>query len=259
MTGFAPGVALVTGGSRGIGRAAAFALAGTGARVAIMARCREEVENTAADLRAAGHQAIPLVADVSDDEAVRAAVTEAGPVDVLVNNAGVTWPLGPTAQIDPGQWMAAVSVNLGGALRCIRQVLPGMLVRGWGRIVNVTTGAARPPGMPRANAYSVSKAGLYQLTVNLAAELDGSGVAVAGVDPGTVDTAMQDFMRSQPAEVVGEQVAWMFRRFREEGQLRDPAETGRLITAAAAVAASGEIIQAGTNRADQILQVLTAA
>ncbi len=87
----------------------------------------------------------------------------------------MSWPVGATAGVDPEQFAQAVAINLVGQLRCIRHVLPGMLQAGWGRIVNVTTGAANPPGLPRAAAYSSSKAGLNQLTVNLAAELAGTG------------------------------------------------------------------------------------
>lgn len=245
--------ALVTGGSRGIGRATAFALAEAGAAVAVLARSGDEVERTVGELRAAGHHSAGAVADVTDaaslGKAFGALAGEFGAIDILVNNAGVSWPVGPTASIDPDRFDQAVAINLVGPLRCIRHLLPAMLDAGWGRIVNVTTGAAKPPGLPRAAAYSASKAGLNQLTVNLAAELAETGVTVTGVDPGPVDTAMQDYMREQPAEVIGAGVHDMFRRLHAEGRLNAPAQPAHLVTALAASEVTGEIIAVGSERA----------
>ena len=256
MVGLQSRTAVVTGAGRGIGRATAIALAEAGARVAVLARSSSEISAASSQLLKAGHRAIGVNADVSDLGSLRTAfeqvAAELGPVDVLVNNAGVTWPLGPTAEVDSEEWMAAVSVNLGGALRCSRLVLPGMVERGWGRIVNVTTGAARPPGLLRASAYSASKAGLNQLTLNLAAELQDTGVNVCAVDPGPIDTGMQDFMRSQ-SELLGPEVGAMFHRFHETGQLRDPTEPARLIAVLAASEVTGEIVGLSSDRAAQLL------
>ncbi|SDX59973.1 short chain dehydrogenase [Modestobacter sp. DSM 44400] len=250
-------IALVTGGGRGIGRATALALAEAGATVAVLARSVDEVERTVDELRAAGHRAAGASGDVADAAALADALHrltgQLGNIEVLVNNAGVSWPVGPTATIDPEQFAQAVAVNLVGPLRCIRHVLPGMLEAGWGRIVNVTTGAANPPGMPRAAAYSASKAGLNQLTVNLAAELAGTGVTVTAVDPGPVDTAMQDYMRDQPAEVIGDRVHGMFQRFHAEGRLNHPTQPANLITALAAGEVTGEIVAVGSDLAAELV------
>ncbi|WP_219418574.1 SDR family NAD(P)-dependent oxidoreductase [Pseudonocardia nigra] len=245
--------ALVTGGSRGIGRATAFALAQAGAAVAVLARSGDEVDRTVGELRSAGHRAAGYPADVADaaslGKAFDALIGELGRIDILVNNAGVSWPVGPTASIDVDRFADAVAINLLGPMRCIRSVLPGMLDAGWGRIVNVTTGAATPPGLPRAAAYSASKAGLNQLTVNLAVELAGTGVTVTAVDPGPVDTAMQDYMRDQPAEVIGARVHDMFRRYHAEGQLHTPEQPAQLIAALAAGDVTGEIVAVASDRA----------
>jgi NAD(P)-dependent dehydrogenase (short-subunit alcohol dehydrogenase family) len=198
--------ALVTGGGRGIGRATALALAEAGAAVAELARSVEEVNRTVEELSKAGHRAAGASADVADAAALADAVHqltgELGAIDVLVNNAAVSWPVGPTAGIDPEEFARAMAINLVGPLRCIRHVLLGMLGAGWGRIVNVTSGAAHRPGLPRAAAYSASKAGLNQLALNLAAGLAGTGVAVTAVDPGPVDTAMRGLHASDAASFV---------------------------------------------------------
>lgn len=252
--------ALVTGGGRGIGRATALALAEAGAAVAVLARSVEEVNRTVEELSAAGHRAAGASGDVADAPALADAMHrltgELGTIDILVNNAGVSWPVGPTAGIDPEEFARAVAINLVGPLRCIRHVLPGMLEAGWGRIVNVTTGAANPPGLPRAAAYSASKAGLNQLTLNLAAELAGTGVAVTAVDPGPVDTAMQDYMRDQPADVIGDGVHQMFQRFHAESRLNHPTQPANLITALAAGDVTGEIVAVGSDRASVLLDTV---
>src|SRR3954454_13605053 len=195
-------VALVTGGGRGLGRAIAHALAEQGAAVAVGARSTQEVDAVAGELREAGRNAMSVPLDVGDasavDNAVRRVADQLGPVDVLVNNAGVVWPLGKLLKVDAGEWERSVDINLHGAVRCIRAVLPGMLARGWGRIVNMSSGAAAGTGMPAASAYSVGKAGLDMATANLAVELEGTGVCITGVRPGIVDTSMQDYMRSLP-------------------------------------------------------------
>lgn len=238
MSTLAGRVALVTGGGRGIGRATALALAAAGSRVAVLARTRAEVVAVAREV-----DGVPLVADVTDAEAVRRAVAETagtlGPVEVLVANAGVVWPVGPFAAVDPAEWERAVEVNLFGVVRCIRAVLPGMRRARWGRIVTLTSGAADRPGMTPASAYSVGKAGVAMLTANLAVELAGSGVTLNAVRPGTADTGMQDYLRSLPAAEVGERFHARFHGLHESGGLLDPDLGARLIVRLAASAQTG--------------------
>jgi NAD(P)-dependent dehydrogenase (short-subunit alcohol dehydrogenase family) len=220
-------VALVTGGGRGIGRAVAAGLAAAGAKVGVLARSPGEVQDT---VTLAGGSALAVPADVTDPGQVAAALRAIadlwGPVEVLVNNAAVVWPLGPSATLDPGEWAAALAVNVTAAARLTFTVLPGMLERRWGRIVNVSSGiAASPAGMLRANAYAASKAALEAHTLNLAAELAGTGVTVNVYRPGGVDTAMQGFIRSQDPERIGAELHQRFVRNHERGTLLTPEES----------------------------------
>lgn len=194
--------ALVTGAGRGIGRAIAVGLARSGARVAALARSTDQIEETVALIRDAGGDALAIAADVADEAATTAAlariVDEYGPVEVLVNNAAVVWPLGASRTVDPAGWAAAIAVNVTAAARLDFAVLPGMLDRGWGRIVNLSSAVVgRPASMIGGNAYVTSKAAVEAHSVNLAAELDGTGVTVNVYRPGMVDTAMQAWIRDQ--------------------------------------------------------------
>ena len=238
--------ALVTGGGRGLGRAIALALAEQGAAVAVGARSTHEVDAVAGELREAGHRATSVPLDVAEteaiDNAVRRVEDELGPVDILVNNAGVVWPLGKLLRVDAAEWEQSVDINLFGAVRCIRAVLPGMLERGWGRIVNMSSGAASGSGMPAASAYSAGKAALDMVTSNLATELKGSGVLVNGVRPGIVDTSMQDYMRSLPREQVGDDFYDKFHGLHERGELTGPDPAARLIAYLALSDRTGETL-----------------
>ncbi len=188
-------VALVTGAGRGIGRAVALALSHAGAAVAICARSENDVNGVAREIADRRGHALALRCDVTDRREVAgmaAAVEDAlGPVDLLVNNAGQFGPVGPVAAIDPDDWWQALEVNLRGPLYCARAVLPGMLARGRGRVVNVCGGAGFA-AIPMLSAYVVSKTALYRLSENLAAETRGRGVTVFAIDPGLVRTAISE-------------------------------------------------------------------
>lgn len=185
--------ALVTGGGRGIGRSIALTLGAAGARVAILARTREQVEEAAQELSAAGSSVLALTADVSVPGQVAAAIAEAerawGGVDILVNNAGVLGPAGPAHEAEPEAWLRAVRVNLGGCFLCCRAVLPGMIARRRGEIVNLSGGGAVSP-RPWFTAYGAAKAGVVRFTETLAAEVSPHGVRVNAVAPGEVRTDM---------------------------------------------------------------------
>ena len=187
-------VALVTGGGRGIGRAIALELAQEGCDVAVVARTSEEIEQVASEVQTAGRRSIAVTCDLSDGAAIvraHVAVTQAlGPITILINNAGVVGPIGQIETIDADRWVEAIEINLIGAFRWLRVCVPSMLEQKWGRIINISTGAATGTGMEHSSAYSTSKAGLEMLTLNSAAELQGRGVTVNAVRPGTVDTSM---------------------------------------------------------------------
>jgi NAD(P)-dependent dehydrogenase (short-subunit alcohol dehydrogenase family) len=181
------GVALVTGGGRGIGAGIARELADAGMRVAVSARSADQVEEVAREI-----DGLAVTADVSKREDVDRMVAEVerglGPIDLLVANAGIAQAGGWDA--DPDQWWAVFEVNVLGAFLCCRAVIPGMLERGRGRIVITGSGAAYLPGST-STAYSASKAAVCRLGETLAAQLEGR-VPVFFFSPGLVRTEMTE-------------------------------------------------------------------
>ena len=182
-------VALVTGGGRGIGRGTALELAAAGARVAVAARTREEIEGTAGEVGG-----VAIEADVSDAGSVERMVAEAeralGPIDLLVANAGIGNQRGATWDVDIREWWRVFEVNVLGVPLCCRAVIPGMLDRGRGRIVIVGSGAAYLPGS-RHTDYPASKAAVCRYGETLANELAGR-IPVFVISPGLVRTAMTE-------------------------------------------------------------------
>jgi 3-oxoacyl-[acyl-carrier protein] reductase len=239
-------VALVTGGGRGIGQAISLGLAEQGARVAVLARSAGQVRETAARIAGQGGEALALTADVSDPDQVTAALTvigeQWGPVQVLVNNAAVVWPLGPSPAIDAQQWAAAIAINVTAVARLTFLTLAGMLDDSWGRIVNVSSGiAANPGGMLRANAYATSKAALEAHTLNLAAELAGTGVTANVYRPGGVDTAMQAWIRDQDPGQIGASLHQRFVHSYQQGTLLTAGQSAASLLARLPSHGSGQI------------------
>jgi 3-oxoacyl-[acyl-carrier protein] reductase len=192
-------VALVTGGSRGIGRAIALALAERGAAVAVNFRSRaEDAEAVVAHIRSGGGRAIAVGADVSLSAEVAglavSAERELGPVDVLINNAGIA--LDGVSEED---FDRTIAVNLKSAFLCTEAVLPGMRARRWGRIVNISSAAARGPGLIGV-LYNASKAGLEGLTRGYASRVAKDGVTVNAIAPGPIDTEMAAPLRASGVE-----------------------------------------------------------
>ena len=193
MTELTNRVALVTGASRGIGRAIALALASAGADVAVNYRDRERQAAEVVDaIRAQRRRAIAIGADVASRQAVETMVqrtqAELGPVDVLINNAGVATVRG-LDDLTEEDFDRAIAINLKSAFLCISAVAPGMRARRWGRIVNMSSIAARGAGAIGVH-YNASKAGLEGLTRGYASRLAAEGVTVNAVAPGPIDTDM---------------------------------------------------------------------
>jgi 3-oxoacyl-[acyl-carrier protein] reductase len=239
-------VALVTGAGRGIGRAVALELAAGGAQVALLARSLGQLDEAAEAIRAQGGTAAVFQTDVADPEAVAEAAARAakelGPVDILVNNAAVVQPLGPTVTAPSTAWASAFAVNVDAPFYFTQAVLPSMLDRGWGRIVNVSSSiAAHPAGMLRANAYATSKAALEAHTLNLAAESAGTGVTINVFRPGGVDTAMQAFIRDQNPDRIGAGLHDRFTRNYQEGALLSPEHSASSLLARLPTTATGQI------------------
>jgi 2-dehydro-3-deoxy-L-rhamnonate dehydrogenase (NAD+) len=168
-----PRRALVTGGASGIGRASAKRLAADG------------VEVITADIAPGAD----LVLDVTDADAAGRAVRQAGDVDILINSAGIIGPGKPLWETTPAEWEAVISVNLLGSVNMCRAVLPGMLERGWGRIVNMASMAGKD-GNPNMSPYSASKAAVIGFTKSLGKELATTGVIVNAIAPAVVETEM---------------------------------------------------------------------
>jgi 3-oxoacyl-[acyl-carrier protein] reductase len=183
-------VALVTGGGRGIGRGIALELTEAGARVAVSARTRAQVEETAVEIGG-----LAIEADVSRrddvDRMVAATERELGPIDLLVSNAGVGGGEERAWDVSVDEWWHVLEVNVLGVYLCCRAVIPGMLERGRGRIVNVASGAAYLPGST-STAYSASKAAVHRFSEVLANQLRPHAIPVFSISPGLVRTAMTE-------------------------------------------------------------------
>ena len=189
-------VALVTGASRGIGRAIAVELARAGFAVgANYATRRADAEETVAAIAAAGGRAIAVQADVADPASVErmfaALDLHFGRLDALVNNAGIGKRIDALTAIDDATWRRTLAVNLDGAFYCLRAAVPRLKAAGGGRIVNISSGAAKTGGMIGAH-YAASKAGLLALTARAARELACDGIAVNAVLPSVIETEMLD-------------------------------------------------------------------
>jgi NAD(P)-dependent dehydrogenase (short-subunit alcohol dehydrogenase family) len=193
-------VAIVTGASQGIGRAIAQRCAEEGAKVALVARTASKLEAVAAEIRDGGGVALSIPADVTDHAAVEAMVRQAdaelGPVDLLVNNAGAFYAIGPAWEVDSEMWWSDVTINLLGVFLCCREVVAGMVARGKGRVINLIGGGTEAP-LPYGSAYAASKAAVMRLTETLAVELKEHGVFVFALRPGFVRTEMSVYQLSE--------------------------------------------------------------
>ena len=221
-------VAIVTGAGRGLGRAIALAMSKEGARMAIISRSADELEEPARQMQG---ESFVFTGDVSKPEDVSRMVRETqerfSSIDILVNNAGIIGPVRFVEDSDDRSWRKTLDVNLNGAFFFAKSVVPLMKEKGGGKIINIVSGLGRMP-FPRFCAYSVSKAGLIQLTLSLSEELKDLGIRVNAIDPGVMNTKMQQELRSMGVEVLGEVISRHFIEYKKEGHLKDPGEVARL-------------------------------
>ena len=194
-------VALITGGGRGIGQAIALAYAAEGAKLALAARTESELKETAETIVARyGTEVHTVIADVTNrqqvDDAVADTLERFGAIDVLVNNAGNLGPVGRLWENDPGEWEQTIAIHVLGTFYGCRAVIPHMLERGSGRIVNMSG-----VGGPNVTAYEVAKMGITNLTENLALELADTPITVNAISPGSIHTRMWEENRDRALEV----------------------------------------------------------
>ena len=255
-------VALVTGGGRGLGRALAQALAAAGAGVAVVARSEDQLSETVRLIEKDGGCAVMLPADVSDQQAVQRVVAcveeQLGPIDLLVNNAAVMGPAsGPLWEVAPDEWWRTVEINLRGPFLCAWAALPGMVSRSRGRIINVTSSIKQGPYV---TAYHAAKAALTHLTDCLAVETEGYGVSVFALYPGSVRTAVTEYLADSPEvhESLRERVQEQFRDGTMSDSLERAVKRCMFLASGRADALSGRYISVFDNeeellrRADEI-------
>lgn len=186
-------VAIITGASRGIGETIAHAFAMEGANLVLVSRHLSEAENTASRIRTLGHSVLALKADVSIKEEVanivRSTVKEFGKIDILVNNAGIQGPIGLLVDNDIEHWIETININLIGTVLCTRAVLPLMIQRRSGKIINLSGGGATSP-RPHFSAYAASKTAVVRITETVAAEVRDFNIQINAIAPGAVNTRM---------------------------------------------------------------------
>jgi NAD(P)-dependent dehydrogenase (short-subunit alcohol dehydrogenase family) len=227
-------IGLVIGAGRGIGRAAAIALAREGADLALAARSVDEVRSAAEEASRNGTRALAVRADIARpkevDELFIRFSSEFGRLDFLVHAAAVLGPLKPLARVRSREFEETVQTNLIGAFYASRRATEFMVEKREGAILHLTSGLSNIV-MPCFGAYGISKAGLDHLVRYLAAELKESNVRVNALDPGSVDTPMQEEVRSHGAECMEPEAHDIFVKMKEQNLLRDPEEVAHCIVA----------------------------
>lgn len=228
-------VGLVTGAGKGIGRFIALRLASEGAAVVLAGRQQADLDAVAHEVQGQGGRAVACATDVSDDEQVQKLANRAcesfGLVDILVNNAGITGPTAPVVTFKRSDWDHVLDVNLTGAMLCCQAVLPGMIERRAGKIVNISSVAGKRAYALRS-AYAASKWGLIGLTLTLAQEVGPYHVQVNAICPGPVAGERLDFVIRQRAQEMGRSVEDIERTYIEATALKrmvPPEEVAALV------------------------------
>jgi 3-oxoacyl-[acyl-carrier protein] reductase len=228
--------AIITGGGRGLGRASAAAMAREGASVVILSRTPAELRETQ---KAIGGTALPVKADVSKPgdigRAVKRALSAFGRIDILMNNAAIVGPVKPLHRVDKAEWDEVFGINLRGVYLFSRAVIPHMMKGRAGKIINVTSGLGEMV-MPPFGAYSLTKGGVNHLTQIMAEELKEHDIQVNCLDPGVMDTRMQEEIRGLGPGVLGKETYKEFMDLKEQGYLDPPEKAAEL----AVFLASGE-------------------
>jgi len=232
-------VAIITGAGRGLGRASAMEMAREGAHLVILSRTTREIEATSRMIERVGGKVLSLKADISRAADVKDAVDRVhshfGNIDILMNNAAVTGPVKPLFEVAEGDWNTCMDINLTGYFLFSKAVIPHMIRQKRGKIINVTSGLG-VMAMPLFGGYSIAKAGVIHLTKILAAELKAHNIQVNGLDPGVMDTRMQEELRGLGPEVLGDKIFAEFSGYKEKGLLKPPERVAKL----AVFLASGE-------------------
>jgi 3-oxoacyl-[acyl-carrier protein] reductase len=232
-------VALVTGASRGIGKACALSLAAAGARVALAARQKDKLEEVAAAIRAKSGEAYVVELDLASDESIKTAFAatakDFGRIDILVNNAGITRD-GLALRMKKEDWNAVLETNLTGAFRAIQQALQGMMRERWGRIINISSVVGEAGNAGQAN-YAAAKAGLIGLTKAMAQEMASRQITVNAVAPGFIETDMTSALGSEVKEKVLQSIP--LRRF---GTAEDVAAAVRFLASEEAGFITGHVL-----------------
>ena len=241
-------VALITGAGRGIGRAIAAAYAKEGAKLALAARTAAELDETARQVEALGAQVCTIPTDVTDQQQVEAMVAktlECYPtIDILVNNAGIVGPVGPLQDNDVSHWVQTIQLNVIGVFLCCRAVLPTMLARNSGKIVNMSGVGGRS-----LSAYGASKSALVDITETLYQELQGKNIQVNAMSPGSIHTAMWEETHAAAIALGDEELAeWGERVVTGRGaSMERAAELAVFLASDQAGSMSGRLIQAVTD------------
>ena len=224
-------VAVITGSGRGLGREIALAMSEHGARLALMSRSLDELSEVAEKIKTHGGSVLVFPGDIAEERSVRQLVTKTmdafSTVDILVNNAAVIGPPSIISATDNKDWRRTLSINLLGAYNVTRSVLPMMIQKQSGKIINITSGLGQRP-YSRFCAYSVSKAGLIQLTRSLSEELKEYNIQVNAIDPGVMNTKMQSGIRNLDEKALGSEVYQRFHMLYEQRLLKDAGEVAPL-------------------------------